>query len=507
MMADPPQSGASRFRILVITHEPLRENLSGPGIRALEIARTLAIRHSVTVATPLPPKDASDHGCAFAEYSFDRPESLKAVAEQAEILIVQGVTLSRFPLLATLRAPIVADLYCPFTVEHLEMITSRPGLMEALAKSKVDADGGLNLDALEADVSGILAAQTALLALGDFFICASERQRDFWIGALHTAGRINLRTYAQDRTLRSLIDVVPFGLPDQPFPAGPDRAATPAERAVLKGVRAGIDASDHVLLWAGSILDWQDPQTLVQAVASIARRRSDVKLFFMGTRHPNPQVPAMRAVADTIALAERLGVRDRFVFFNDWVPYAERWRYLAEADLGLSTHRDHLETRLSFRTRMLDYIWAGLPIVCTEGDVFASLVAERGLGRVVPPGDAAGLAAAIEQLLDDDHERGRCRERLLKTAEESRWHQVVGPLARYCDAPRFAADRAATPRALPLWLIHSYRLTNWLRRVALALGVSRAGVQQAKGYKIVRAVMAWRNRLLLARARGDVTKR
>jgi hypothetical protein len=42
--------------------------------------------------------------------------------------------------------------------------------------------------------------------------------------------------------------------------------------------------------------------------------------------------------------------------------------------VGVSTHRDHLETRLSFRTRMLDYIWAGLPIVCTDGDHFASLV-------------------------------------------------------------------------------------------------------------------------------------
>ena len=63
-----------------------------------------------------------------------------------------------------------------------------------------------------------LNVQNTQLALGDFFLCASERQRDFWIGALHTAGRINPQTYAADPTLRSLIDVVPFGLPDEPPP-------------------------------------------------------------------------------------------------------------------------------------------------------------------------------------------------------------------------------------------------------------------------------------------------
>ena len=117
----------------------------------------------------------------------------------------------------------------------------------------------------------------------------------------------------------------------------------------------------------------------------------------------------MHAVRESMALAEELGVVDTFVFFNDWVPYADRWRYLIEADVGLSTHHDHLETALSFRTRMLDYLWAGVPIVCTAGDVFASLVKERKLGLVVGPGDVEELAAAIERLVDDRDERARCR--------------------------------------------------------------------------------------------------
>ena len=272
--------------------------------------------------------------------------------------------------------------------------------------------------------------------------------------------------------MRSLIDVVPFGLPDQPLgPAGPERDGAGAGGRLFSRVCGRVfGASDYVLLWAGSILDWQDPQTLVRAVASLAGRRDDIKLFFMGTRHPSPQISPMRAVEETMALARELGVLDTSVFFNDWVPYADRWRYLREADLGLSTHRNHLETRLSFRTRMLDYFWAGVPIVCTEGDVFASLVAERGLGLVVPPGDADALASAIERLIDDPDERARCRRRLLEVAEEFRWRRVGRPARALlrrpavCGRPR-AGARGSQPVARP-----SYRLTNWARRAAVGDG-------------------------------------
>ncbi len=50
------------------------------------------------------------------------------------------------------------------------------------------------------------------------------------------------------------------------------------------------------------------------------------------------------------------------VFFNpDWVAYEDRGDYLLEADAGVSTHFAHIETEFAFRTRILDYLWAGLP--------------------------------------------------------------------------------------------------------------------------------------------------
>jgi hypothetical protein len=42
------------------------------------------------------------------------------------------------------------------------------------------------------------------LKRGDFFVCASEKQRDFWLGQMTAIGRINPATYDQDASLRRL---------------------------------------------------------------------------------------------------------------------------------------------------------------------------------------------------------------------------------------------------------------------------------------------------------------
>jgi hypothetical protein len=73
------------------------------------------------------------------------------------------------------------------------------------------------------------------------------------------------------------------------------------------------------------------------------------------------------------------------VIFNDtWVPYEHRDGWLMAADCALSTHLEHLETRFSSRTRLLDCFWARLPIVCTGGDELADRVERENLGAVVP---------------------------------------------------------------------------------------------------------------------------
>ena len=65
------------------------------------------------------------------------------------------------------------------------------------------------------------------LRRGDFFLCASDKQRDFWLGQLAATSAASTRRYDADESLRGLLDVVPFGVPDEP----PERTGARCARA------------------------------------------------------------------------------------------------------------------------------------------------------------------------------------------------------------------------------------------------------------------------------------
>ena len=158
----------------------------------------------------------------------------------------------------------------------------------------------------------------------------------------------------------------------------------------------------------------------------------------------------MRMAVETMALADALGLTGKHVFFNhDWVPYERRGDWLLEADIGVSTHLDHVETAFSFRTRVLDYLWAGLPVVSTAGDAMADLIDAHGLGATVPAGDPHALASALGDLLDDADRRESCRTAVAQLAATFRWSVSLEPLVRFCGSPsraRDLVDRETAPR-------------------------------------------------------------
>ena len=116
--------------------------------------------------------------------------------------------------------------------------------------------------------------------------------------------------------------------------------------------------------------------------------------------------------------AKDLGLTDNSVFFGDWVPYDLRESYLVEADIGVTVARDLAETRLSFRTRVLDYLWSGLPVVTTVSGTNHEIVVPPN-ERVVD--DAEALAAALVGLLGDPARRaavGAANRRHVETHHE-----------------------------------------------------------------------------------------
>jgi glycosyltransferase involved in cell wall biosynthesis len=410
---------AVRRRVGVVTTEPLTEQLAGPAVRAVELGRVLATEHDVEVASTALCSGPGPEG----NWRFADAAALHELAARCEVVVLGGDVLAANPWLTEAGPAIVVDLYDPF---HLEQLEQARDLGEAERRRVV---------------FGCIDVLNTQAMLGDTFLCASARQRDMWLGHLAACGRVNPATYDADPTLRTLLRIVPFGVAEEPPQAG-----APA----LRGVVDGIGVDDEILLWGGGIYNWFDPKTLIRAVDSLRTSRPNLRLVFMGVQHPNPVVKTMRAAAEAWELSNELELTDVHVFFSDsfssgWIPYADRGRYLAEATIGVSTHHDHVETAFSFRTRILDYFWAGLPVVTTRGDALADVIEAAGAGRTVEPDDVMGLASAIAELLDDEAARAAASAASIRLAEKYRWSTVAQPLLEFCRDPYRAPDLADPP--------------------------------------------------------------
>jgi glycosyltransferase involved in cell wall biosynthesis len=151
------------------------------------------------------------------------------------------------------------------------------------------------------------------------------------------------------------------------------------------------------------------------------------------------------------------------------VDYERRADWLLDADVGVSAHLDHVEARFAFRTRILDYLWAGLPVLCTRGDALADEVERAGLGATVAPGDTEGWVLEIEDLAADPARRSACGERAAELGRGFAWERVAAPLLKYCATPRRAADLAAGGPLQPARdrALSRRRLAALARRVGL----------------------------------------
>lgn len=390
-------------KVLLISASPIDEKMAGPGLRYWEFAKHLSIDNELTLVIPNEVKLTHP---SFKIETFSYRRIFKLI-KQHEVIITSRLRLIVMFYLLFLDKKVVLDIFNLNFIEALETLKGTPELYKLV-------DLHLELYLLHFSVT-------------DFIVCSNERHRDFWLGVLFKQGLITQQLYSEDSTLKNLIDVVPFGFPNE----------TPQHnKKVLKGVRENIKEDDFVLLWAGGVWDWFDPFSLVKAMAQVAKKAPEVKLFFMSAINPDPAARKSKIIDDTITEARNLGLLDKNVFFNyDWVPFAERANYLLEADAGVTTYLETLETRFAIRIRFFDYFWAELPIICTKGDIIADLVEHEPLGITVEAKSVNQLAEAILELYQNKDFYEKCKKNIGKVNKQYTWDKVTKPLKNYCRGP------------------------------------------------------------------------
>lgn len=394
-------------KILILNNNYFGDRLAGISIRFYEIARALSGDFQVTLALSNIDEYKTQRSAGFAIEPFGTESDVINLMKRHDAVLTRGLNIISSKKLAKHDIPMIFDLLCPFFFENME----------------ADKDSPHNFNS---SLSDNIALIDKLASRGDFFVCANENQRSFWLAALYRQKRISADLYGKDPSLNNLIDIVPFGLPDE----------KPVHKNnVIKGVIKGIGRSDKVVTWFGGLWDWLDPLSPICAIENLCKKRSDIKLVFIGIKHPDPRSKPHEIYSKVMEKAGSSGLLNKNIFFIDWVPYETRADYLLESDIGIVTHRETLETRFSWRTRVLDYIWAGLPIVMTKGDPMSSLVEKNGLGITAGYESTADIEAAIEKILDDNELIKQIKANLSLIGKEYTWKNVVKPIKRFCENP------------------------------------------------------------------------
>lgn len=420
------------MNIVLISSDIIDTQMAGPGIRYWEFARQLSHRHNVTLLTP----NQSRLSHPRVQILQRTHRTLKHYVKTSDVVITQGYLFPLAPIMM-MDAPLVVDLYDPLPIEVLEHHAHLP-LPEA-----------------QLSQSYCVARTNLLLQRGDFFLYSHPRQRDYWVGMLTAVGRLNHQAYRRQADVSHLFGLVPYGIADPP----PEQ--TPSG---LRSSDGPFTDSDTIVLWGGGLWNWFDPASVIRAMARISAERHDIKLLFLGGKRAEGESGGLNvayATQEAITLSQQLGVYNRSVFFHDaWVPYQERHRYFLDADIGISTHFDSLETRFAFRTRLLDYLWADLPIITTRGDYLSDLVERQQLGIVVDPANVQQISDALVRLTDVHAFREQCRENIRQFRSRYLWNRVIEPLEAFCERP-YRTTRFTTLRRwrlLGAFYAHTVRL-------------------------------------------------
>lgn len=355
-------------RVMLVCPEPLGHGQpAGVGIRFMEMTRVLHDDgHDVTLMSPPV-----------------TPEMLRDVSARSDAAVVQGhiandVFAHAHPI------PTVVDLYDPFIIENLHYYAER------------------GAEVFTHDHATLIHS----LLRGDFFLCASEAQRLFYLGMLLATGRLNPVAFGEDPHLDALLQLAPFGVQTP--------RTLPAQRP-------------NALLFGG-IYDWYDPRLAIDAVAHARQSVPDLTLTF--TVHPNPEVTPQGKAAEAVEYAKRQ--RFDFVTFVPWVPYEARGAFFDRFAAALLTFPQSIETDLSMRTRIYDFLWGGLPVVTSSAPGTDEILRRYDAGLVVDGDSPRDYAGAIVDVLQN---RARV-DGTRRFVADHQWSRTLEPLRAFCREPR-----------------------------------------------------------------------
>jgi glycosyltransferase involved in cell wall biosynthesis len=273
-----------------------------------------------------------------------------------------------------------------------------------------------------------IAFMRQVLQKGDVFSVCSTPQKHALVGELGMAGRLNQHTF-----------LYPFAHVVLPGSSPKDNHA--GERGEWSRLKfLGVPEDGFVVLWCGGYNTWTDVETLFAGLEWVMAQEPGVHYVSVGAS----TYDAPDNVYDRLLrMIEASSCHDRFHMLG-WRPWSEVSAYYRESDVGLNIDAPHYETLYGTRTRLVEMIAAGLPVISSLGCELSELLGNRGAGLTFTPGSWQELGKQILTLARD---RGLCSEMsetaLNYASNELSFPTTTTPVRDWVRDPKPAPDKAS----------------------------------------------------------------
>jgi len=355
-------------KLWILSRERFGDILLGPNIRVCDLAvHAFEAGWSVSVLAAEDSRSPFSSNIEFA--SLRRGFSRRFATDDR---VVVGELLPSWAVLELLRArqPFHWDVY-------------GLSLPESLSFADVWPRSKTRLETRRKDIRYLLMAKAAAR------IWVSHPGQVVFLSALLARTGTPSDATAAFRLPGKILEV-PMGCSDRPVPAG---TRNPYHELAIHS---------PVFLWGGGIWRWFDPETVLQAFSLLRSRGVPATLFFISGR--NEATSDYQAPLDEVlSSATRKGLLDGSVVFNPRrVGPSELGPWLEHSRAGIMGNMPTLESRMSWRTRYLDLLWAGKPLIVSGADPLAERMERLGAALISPAGDPGKLADSIQRLIQDD---------------------------------------------------------------------------------------------------------
>ncbi len=383
-----------RRRAWIIAGRAFGKGLLGPAIRIVEMARHAAMEgHEVHVVVLDPEVNPLSVGVQLHDL---RSMDFSAIGKGDAVVLSPYLPARVAWKFLRSDIPFHLDLYCVTATEQMALWARTPGRARDVERAKLRKR--YLIHAMAAESIYVSCMEQWLVVAGMFL-----SERDWSKGGL------------ADSLTRKVVEV-PMGVRDEPFPEG---SPSPYPEHLRHR---------PIFLWGGSLWNWFDLPTLIESFRILRQQNSDAALFFLSGGNRTERASEDDPIRVVRERAQELGLLGENIFFNDVVVGPSQLApWLDHCRAGILTNPDSLESLSSWRTRYLDLLWAGRPLVVSGKDPLAERMRRAGAALLVPAENPKALAEALSSLASDQGLSRSMGAESRKLGHEMSWKKSLSP--------------------------------------------------------------------------------